>query len=139
MLIKGGIMSKMIYKLIAVSFIAFIGVLLISSECHAKNYYGAFAYSDKTGGYGYSIDYSTRYSAEKKAINVCKKKTGDRGCKVLVWVKNACSALALGSNLTAGTGWGNNKTLAKRHALNSCRKYKGKNCKIEKWFCTARW
>ncbi len=107
-------------------------VIIFNMNLEARNYYGAIAYSPSTGDYGYSYDYSSRYSAEQNAISRC----GAYDCSSLIWFRNACGALAVGNN-GYGSGWGDTKYRAKREALKSCRRYSS-GCSVRQWVCTTR-
>ncbi|HEY1475175.1 MAG TPA: DUF4189 domain-containing protein [Pseudolabrys sp.] len=56
------------------------------------------AFAADTGAVGYSNDYDSRAGAEERALNECGK-----GCKVALWVKGGCDALATGDGNSYGT------------------------------------
>ena len=77
---------------------------------------------------------------------VCtRKKGGDcigptkrgKGCKVVLWFRNACGALATGTNYGYGFAWAANRSEAEQVALKYCQKYTD-SCKIAVWTCTTR-
>jgi len=111
---------------------ALILTMVFTVNLEARNYYGAISYSPSTGAYGYSYDHYSKYNAERAARNQCAR----RDCVIPIWFKNACGALAIGSN-GYGSGWGSTRARAKREALRSCRRYTG-GCYIEKSVCTTR-
>jgi serine/threonine-protein kinase len=84
--------------------------------------YGAIAYSEKTGAWGYAYDQSTRGMAEGIARRNC---TGD-DARAVGWVRNGFVALAVGENGAWGVGYsygdGATNREAKERALEECRK-----------------
>ncbi len=80
-----------------------VGVLALafcSTPAAARDYYGAIAFSQGSGADGYSTNYSTQGGAQAKALQEC-----GGGCKVILWFKNACGALAVGKGNGYGSGW----------------------------------
>lgn len=116
----------MLSLLIALAFLMF-------SNAHADNY-GAIAYSQAVSAHGYSYNYASQLAAENRALNECERHSGMGDCKILVWFKNGCGALAEGAG-GYGSGWGANRRLAERYALQSCSQY-AYNCRITRWVCT---
>jgi hypothetical protein len=111
------------------------GVLALafwSAPAAARDYYGAIAFSQSGGGDGYSSDYSTQGGAEAKALQEC-----GGGCKVVIWFKNACGALAVGQGNGYGTGWAASSGQAQTIAVTECSK-NTTNCGIKRWQCTTR-
>ena len=95
----------------------------------ADDNYGAIATSS-SGAWGYAYDYSSRQAAENAALQQC----GESGCKVQVWFKNACGAVAKdGTNL--GWGWALTREQAEANALSYCGT---EACKVQVWACTTR-
>ncbi|MEZ5800215.1 MAG: DUF4189 domain-containing protein [Nitratireductor sp.] len=82
--------------------------------------FGAIAYSPNTGAHGYSYDYSSRGEAETYAMNECRKYAGD--CRVAIWFRNACGALAVGNIGGWGSGWGDGQQRVVE-AINTCQQY----------------
>ena len=111
-----------------------LAVLLGAGTVAAQNNYGAIAYSPSTGAHGWSYDYGSRAAAEDVALSACRRHAGD--CLIPIWFRNACGALAVGSN-GYGSGWGSNRRLAENFALRSCRQRTG-GCWIKRWACTTR-
>ena len=114
------------------------GLLLVcagagSGEALADNY-GAIAYSPSTKAYGWSYDYPSRGAAENEALSGCRRQADD--CTVPLWFRNACGALAIGSD-GYGTGWGTDRGIAEQQALGVCRRYT-QRCSITRWVCTTR-
>ena len=98
------------------------------------NKFGAIAYSPSTGVHGLSNDLGSQEEAEKAALSSCAQRARD--CKVPLWFRNACGALAVGPN-GFGTGWGVDQGVAESYALKSCAQY-SKNCTVRRWVCTTR-
>jgi hypothetical protein len=94
----------------------------------ATDNFGAIAYNEEDGSYGYAYDYDTQGEANKAAIGECGK-----GCKVVLRLKNECGAIAQSSS---HYGWanGSNRKTAEAGALEQC----GKGCKVVAWTCTSR-
>ena len=112
-----------------------IAVTLAGPGVASANNFGAIAYSPNTGSHGYSYDYPSRGQAEGHALAECRKYAGD--CRVAIWFRNACGALAIGNNGGWGSGWGDSRQRAEYEAINSCRQHAG-NCGIRRWACTTR-
>lgn len=108
-------------------------VMMIASPTAAvaDDSFAAIAYSDESGAVGYSNDYDSRAGAEQRALAECGS-----GCKVVLWFKNACGALATGDD-GWGTGWASTRGAAESTALTGCSE-QTKNCTIERWVCTSR-
>ena len=122
-------MSKtLIISLIGIFFLGF-------SPAFAADNFAAIAFSQTTGAHGYAYDYSSRGEAERRALNGCAKHGS--GCKVPIWVRNGCAALAVGTGNGYGTGWAANSNAAQRAALNSCARA-SRNCAVRRWVCTTR-
>jgi len=112
-----------------------VGLLAFAGAAHARDLYGAIAYSPSTGAHGYSFDYGSRASAERKALSSCRKYARD--CRVPLWFRNSCGALAVGNGGGWGTAWGPNRAAAEANALRSCRGHT-KGCGVVRWVCTGR-
>jgi serine/threonine-protein kinase len=91
---------------------------------------GAIAYDDDTGDYGLTYNYPSRASAERDAKEDC----GNRNCKIAVWFKNQCGAVAEAKTVW-GYGLGTSRKEAKKDALSMCGKG---SCEIVAWACTDR-
>src|ERR1700681_405368 len=83
----------------AVACLGFLLAILPSTQAAADNF-GAIAFSASSGAAGYSYDYASRDEAEERALQEC-----GRGCEVVLWFKNACGALAVGTGNGYGSGW----------------------------------
>jgi hypothetical protein len=98
----------------------------------ADDNFGAIAFSSGTGATGYSYDYDSRDDAEERALQECGP-----GCKVVLWFKNGCGALAVGEGNGSGTGWAASRTEAENLAIGYCRQNTS-GCEISRWACTTR-
>jgi serine/threonine-protein kinase len=101
----------------------------------AQDNYGAIAFSPATGAHGWSYDYPSRSAAENAALANCGRYASD--CRVPIWFRNACGALAVGAGNGYGSGWGTSRAIAERYALQVCRRYTS-GCRIRRWACTTR-
>ncbi|HSY50167.1 MAG TPA: DUF4189 domain-containing protein [Thermoanaerobaculia bacterium] len=89
--------------------------------------YGAIAYSRHTGHYGVSDRAESRERAERRALDKCE----GRDCKIEVWFRNSCGALATGEDGDI-VGWAHDNHLddAKEHAVRNCRNNGGHRCRV---------
>lgn len=110
-------------------------VLLTAGTAVSADNFGAIAFSQATSGYGYSHDHGTRREAEARAMSECNARS--RGCKVAIWFKNACGAVATGSNNGWGSAWAGTRGAAERAAIGYCRQHTN-NCQVLAWTCTSR-
>ncbi|MCY0095088.1 DUF4189 domain-containing protein [Hoeflea ulvae] len=108
-------------------------IFMTSAASHADNF-GAIAFSQSSGAYGTSYDYSSRRDAENRAMTECR--TRSRGCKVAIWFRNACGAVATGAN-GWGSAWAGNRQQAERAAKQNCSKHTN-GCRTLAWSCTSR-
>ena len=127
-------MSRVIPLLTLVGFLVVAFLVGLTTQAIARNNYGAIAYSPDAGSYGYSYDYRSRARAEAAAMSSCRE-TG-HGCRVIIWFRNACGALATGPD-GYGSGWARSRRAAERKALRSCRNY-SRRCGVLSWACTTR-
>lgn len=96
--------------------------------------YGAIAYSPTTRADGWSHSFSTRADAERRALRECSGRARD--CRVAIWFKNACGALAVGQNGGWGSGWGNDRRRAELEAIGVCNQH-GAGCRVARWVCSG--
>ena len=88
--------------------------------------YAAIAYSTTTGAYGYSFNRSTRFGAERSALEYC----GASDAEIMVWCRNNWCALAVGDAPSAyGWGYASSAARAKQIALDQCRR-RTSECRI---------
>ncbi|MEN9207178.1 MAG: DUF4189 domain-containing protein [Gloeomargarita sp. GMQP_bins_120] len=100
--------------------------------------FGAIAYNNLDGVYGYGYNFPDRASAEKRAIQECEQVSGGKPCEILVWFQNACGALARDSRNYAGGGWGVTPEVAQQEALASCQSVGGADCVVVETICTKK-
>ena len=99
--------------------------------------FGAIAFSGSTGGFGYSFDYRTKSQAEARALRECAARAKKRDCRILVWFRNQCGALAVGPRHTHGSAYAPDFDTARRQALSYCRQASnGAACEIMAAFCS---
>jgi hypothetical protein len=101
------------------------------TEAVAADTYGAIAFSPSSGADGYSYNFSSRSGAEEKALQEC-----GRGCKVVIWFRNACAALAVGRGNGYGSYYAVDEEDAVEGAINECRKNTS-NCGIKRQVCSS--
>jgi len=117
--------------------LALVGALLVtlawpSSKAAADNY-GAIAFSQRSGAIGYSFDHWSRAAAEARALTECAGR-----CRVVLWFRNGCGALAVGHGNGFGSGWATNQWRAQRIAVAVCRRQGVQGCSVRQWVCTTR-
>jgi Domain of unknown function (DUF4189) len=110
-----------------------IVLVLVSETCLAADYFGAIAYSTRSGANGWSKDHPSREAAEKAAVAACAKHAKD--CRAVLWFKNGCGALAVSAK-AYGWGWGTTQALADGEAIKACAK-RAKGCQVKHQVCTA--
>jgi hypothetical protein len=120
----------MLMRIVAVGALA---TLLGTSAFARADRYGAIAYSTRTGHYGYADNAPTRGAAERRALERCE----GRDCKVEVWFRNSCGALAAGEDGRI-FGWAHDTSLrdAKVAAVEQCRQHRGHHCQVVISACT---
>lgn len=121
----------------SIAFILMASLLFVTSAstAHAKNKFGAIAISPSSKAMGWSFNYNSKWKANQVALNKCRKYASD--CKIGVWFRNACGAVAVGTNGGWGAHWGNSVKSAKWKAKKTCRKYDS-YCQVKRWVCTDR-
>ena len=81
--------------------LAFVPAVVLAQ---AKEYYGAIAYSLGTGAHGWANNHPSRAGCRKSGARAIAA-SSRKDCKVVVWFKNACGALAVGAEgLRVGAG-----------------------------------
>jgi hypothetical protein len=124
--------------IIAVIAAAVFTLLAALSAEARQDMYGAIAYSQSTGAHGFSNDYSTRSVAQGRALRECNARSNNNDCRVAIWFKNSCGAIAVSKNGAYGSAWNSNLQYAKYNAASSCNKYGGSYCQVTRWACTSR-
>jgi Domain of unknown function (DUF4189) len=97
-----------------------------------EKYFGAIAYSQRSGAVGYSYDYRSGNDAARSALNHCGP-----NCRIVVWFSNACGALAVGSGHGYGASWADTQGDAENRAMRICSA-NTTDCGIVQWACTSR-
>lgn len=89
--------------------------------------YGAIAYSRYTRHYGYWKGAESLEGAKRRALEACK----GRDCRIEVWFRNSCGALATGEGGQV-VGWAHDTRLheAEEQAIRACRKEGGRRCEV---------
>ena len=99
--------------------------------------HGAIGYSDNTGVWGWSSEQPTRTAAERVALQFCRDQaSGADDCRILIWFRLACGALARDPDGPYGADWGNTSREAARKAIAVCEGFGGQNCEIETSVCS---
>jgi serine/threonine-protein kinase len=120
-------------KTLAVLAPAFLVSLALSpTRAAAADNYGAIAFSQDSGKVGWAYDYRSRSAAEERALEEC-----GNDCEVVLWIMNACGALATGDDNGYGTGWAGSRARAEEIAKANCEEH-ADNCRINRWICTSR-
>ena len=94
--------------------------------------FGAIAYSPDTGANGWSHDYPSRRGAERAAQDNCDADD----CRIAIWFKNACGAVAVGSNGGWGSDWGGDRRRAQSKAIRACSR-NDDGCSVVRWQCSG--
>ena len=91
--------------------------------------YGAWAINPKTGIAGGALEMDSYAAAKKQAIKTCEHGGKNKPCKVLVWVRNSCIAVAQGKDgkLFYGT---TPPGMAEAEALRKCQEHGTLQCRI---------
>lgn len=96
--------------------------------------YGAIAVSASTQANGYSWDHGSRAQAEDVAMSNCAKHAPD--CRIAVWFRNACAAVAFGERGAWGSAWAYNRGGAGERAIAECAQRSG-GCRVGQTVCTS--
>lgn len=102
-------------------------------QCSNLPKYGAIAYGEKSGAYGFSYDVNSAELADQRALSNCTK--NGEGCKVVASFSNSCAALASGSNNRFAASQSGTRQQAQADALAACGRKGGKGCDIKAWSC----
>ncbi|MBV8838723.1 MAG: DUF4189 domain-containing protein [Alphaproteobacteria bacterium] len=119
-------------RLLALAGLFCIALAAQGAPAAAQDNYGAIAFSTGSGAHGWANDYGSRGGAENAALEQC-----GGGCRVVLWFKNACGALATASDNSYGTGWSGSRRAAETIAMRNCYA-RGSGCGILRWVCTTR-
>ena len=96
--------------------------------------YGAITYSPSTGALGWSNANDNRGDAETVARRNCDSSADD--CRIAIWFRNGCSAVAVGHRGGWGSGWGYDNREAQRQAIGNCGRQTG-TCRVIRWQCSG--
>ena len=94
--------------------------------------FAALAFSSQASHIAGAANQDSLDMAKKKAIKKCQEGSHNTPCKVVIWVKNACLAAAVGKikeKYILSTG-GGDPGEAEENALRDCRKKGAKECRI---------
>jgi hypothetical protein len=100
---------------------------------HADSF-GAISLSPSTGASGWSHDFTSRWQAEDAAQTYCYRNARD--CRVAIWFKNSCGAVARGPDGGWGADWAEDSRSAQRAALAACSRH-SYNCRVVRWQCSG--
>jgi hypothetical protein len=117
---------------LALASLGLLALVLQTAPAAAQDYYGAIAYSNSNGAMGWAYDHRSRAAAENDALARCSG-----SCRIAIWFRNACAAIATSPDHAYGTGWSTSRREAEGIAMNVCRQHSG-NCSVERWICTTR-
>lgn len=92
--------------------------------------YGAIALDSATGSIGWTSGAKSKKEAYRAAIADC----GGGGCKIQAEGRNTCLAAAWGG--AGGFAADSNQQKAETIALNNCKEFGGKNCKVQYSACS---
>lgn len=120
-------------KRIMKSALVAVALLGVSAATAHADSFGAISLSPATGATGWSHDYSSRWEAEDVAQSHCYKNAGD--CRVAIWFKNACGAVARGND-GWGAEWATGSRQAQRAALAACSNHTY-GCQVIRWQCSG--
>jgi hypothetical protein len=117
-------------RLAALSGVIALSVLGMGSAAAADTF-GAIAYSQANGAHGYGYKARSREAAEEKALQECGP-----SCKVVIWFRNSCAALAVGKGRGYGTFYSANKDAVVVGAVRECRKNTS-GCELTRMVCSS--
>jgi Domain of unknown function (DUF4189) len=101
-------------------------------QCANAAKYGAIAYSQKNGAYGFSYDVNSAAVANQRALADCTK--NGEGCKLVLSFSNNCASLAADDKNRFAVSQAGSRTQAQDDALTACNKG-GRGCDIKVWTC----
>jgi hypothetical protein len=110
-----------------------VATMLLSAGAARADLYGAISLSPANGATGWSFDFTSRWEAEDVSQRNCYRHASD--CRVAIWFKNACGAVARGPQ-GWGADWAETPYLAQSAALASCARHSG-GCRVIRWQCSG--
>jgi serine/threonine-protein kinase len=112
--------------LMALALINLLGLSGMSASADTRyQRFGAIAYSESSGRFGSSWQFTNQYDAEQQAVSSCNRPD----CRTVVWFKNGCGSLARARNGAIVYAWRGSLTDAKLRASNRCTAQWG-SCKL---------
>jgi hypothetical protein len=105
------------------------------AEC-SRPRYGALAYDDESGAYGWSNEFQDGAGAERKAMAGCQE--NGSACKIVYDFWNSCAALAADRKHRYSIGRADTREAAQDQAIATCQQSTGATCDIEVWACSGR-
>ena len=85
------------------------------NQCPNRVNYGAIAYAEHNGAYGFSYHYHSAAEANQHALSDCLAQGA--GCKVVISFSETCAALAAGDNDRFAASLGDGRGEAQGNAL----------------------
>ncbi|HEV7253768.1 MAG TPA: DUF4189 domain-containing protein [Mesorhizobium sp.] len=109
-----------------------LAAALFPAVAHAD--YGAIAFSQQTGAVTYSYSAGSKGSADSAALKRCRRYGG--GCFIAIRFRNACGAIAVGSEWGYGISWADNREDAGWQAMSNCNEHDD-GCEIRQRVCSG--
>ena len=103
------------------------------NDCPNHVNYGAIAFSERDGSFGYSFDYHSENDANQRALSDCSQ--NGKGCKVVLTFSENCAALAADDHNRYGYSLGDGEGDANGRALRQCAGHGGKKCEVKVSTC----
>ena len=107
-------------------------MLLADGAAAGPNRYGAIAFSESTYELGWAGDRYSRADADNSAMRFCLRRARD--CRIVMWVRNACMALASGDE-GWGTAYSTSKSEAVAIAMENCQE-NSDGCRLRIKYCS---
>ncbi|HWD58969.1 MAG TPA: DUF4189 domain-containing protein [Stellaceae bacterium] len=111
-------------------FMAAVTVAIVTSGAHAFAAFGAIAYDQATGRYGFSWD----QSSQDRANGAARKDCGADACRMIPIPPAKCGALATTTDFKKSNAWAaavrDQKPAAELAAMQDCQKHTAGQCKI---------
>ncbi len=94
----------------------------------------AYAYSTTNQNWGEAYKLDSAAQAQERAVVECGGR--EQSCKIAVWFKGRCGAIARGANLAHAAGLGDTPEAAAQDAISDCNKVQGTECRIIRVGCS---
>ncbi len=107
-------------------------LLVLGLTPHVARADGAIARGGGRVGISYNLPDMER--AEHKALREC----GRRECRIIFRFAHACAAYASSRDGAYGYARAENPEIARRHAIEKCRHYRGRDCAVRVSGCDRR-